>query len=793
MPTEKNFETEEEQNELNLKELFYLCVAKWQWFALSLALCLGVAIVYLLRTPNVYTRSSSILIKQTSKNKSVSDEMVSFANLGMFSTNTNVNNEMGTLQSPDLMREVVERLHLDINYYVDGTFHKNALYGDNLPVSVTFANLNASVPASLDLQYFKDGRVTLSDFRKKGESMGDAPVSGQVGKAIQTPLGKIVVKRTTAKSSEVEDGTTIHVRKSVLQKAVSGYNAKLSVDQSDNKSSIIDLAIKDVSPQRAEDVLNTLISVYNESWVKDKNQIAISTSDFIRERLGVIEGELGNVDNDISSYKSANLVPDVQAAANMYMSQANKASEMVGELNNQAYMARYIRNYLTSETNKFQLLPVNSGIDNAALASQINEYNTKLLDRNNLVSQSSVQNPIVVELDNSLNGLRNALVRSIDNELISLNEQIRSQQGRSGAATSKIASNPKQSKYLLSVERQQKVKESLYLYLLQKREENELSQAFTAYDTRIIARPSGSMTPSGPASKKILLIAFALGLLIPLGIIYALESMNTTVRGRKDLEGLTLPFIGEIPLCEKTSKNPLRKLAKKQPDVQRVVVKQGSHNAANEAFRVARTNLEFMTDADERSSVVAVTSFNSGSGKSFFTMNMGICLAIKGKRVLVVDGDLRHGSTSQYVGSPKPGLSDWLGERVDSIDDVIVKYEQQDGLYVLPMGTVPPNPTELLLGKRLEQIIEAARGRFDCILVDCPPVELVADAQILNKYADRTVFVVRARLLERDMLGTLQTMYDEKKYKNMSILLNGTESTGSRYGYHYGYSYNYNE
>jgi len=269
--------------------------------------------------------------------------------------------------------------------------------------------------------------------------------------------------------------------------------------------------------------------------------------------------------------------------------------------------------------------------------------------------------------------------------------------------------------------------------------------------------------------------------------------MNTTVRGRKDLEGLTLPFIGEIPLCEKTSKNPLRKLAKKQPDVQRVVVKQGSHNAANEAFRVARTNLEFMTDADERSSVVAVTSFNSGSGKSFFTMNMGICLAIKGKRVLVVDGDLRHGSTSQYVGSPKPGLSDWLGERVDSIDDVIVKYEQQDGLYVLPMGTVPPNPTELLLGKRLEQIIEAARGRFDCILVDCPPVELVADAQILNKYADRTVFVVRARLLERDMLGTLQTMYDEKKYKNMSILLNGTESTGSRYGYHYGYSYNYNE
>jgi len=396
----------------------------------------------------------------------------------------------------------------------------------------------------------------------------------------------------------------------------------------------------------------------------------------------------------------------------------------------------------------------------------------------------------VVELDNSLSGMRKALVRSIDNQLVSLNEQIRSQQGRGGAATSKIASNPKQSKYLLSVERQQKVKESLYLYLLQKREENELSQAFTAYNTRVISVPGGSMKPTFPVKRNILLVAIALGLLIPIVIIFVRENMNSTVRGRKDLDGVTVPFIGEIPLYVRRKKGLLFPKEKK-PDVQAVVVKEGSRNVVNEAFRVLRTNLEFMSGTGGNGNVIAITSFNPGSGKSFLTMNIGVSLAIKGKKVLVIDGDLRHGSASQYVGSPKPGLSDWLGGKADDLESIIVTDEKHPNLSLLPIGTIPPNPTELLFSGRLEETIAAVRKRFDYVLIDCPPVELVADTQIIGKFADRTVFVVRAGLLERSMLQELQGIYDGKKYKNMSLVLNGTESTGSRYGYKYGYKYGY--
>ena len=503
---------------------------------------------------------------------------------------------------------------------------------------------------------------------------------------------------------------------------------------------------------------------------------------------GVIEGELGNVDDDISSYKSEHLLPDVQAAASMYMAAASEADASVRELNNQAYMARYIKGYLTNDNNKFQLLPANSGIDNPGITAQINEYNDKLLERNSLVSHSSDRNPLVVEMDASLSAMRGALATSIDNQLVALNAQIRSQQSAGGQATSQIASNPKQSKYLLSVERQQKVKESLYLFLLQKREENELSQAFTAYNTRVITMPGGSMIPTAPVKRNILLVAFVLGLLIPVVVIFMRENMNTRVRGRKDLENVTVPFIGEIPLYTRKRKGIFRK---KPREVKSVVVKEGSRDIINEAFRVLRTNLEFMTGKDRKSNVITVTSFNPGSGKSFLTMNIAVSLAIKGKKVLVIDGDLRHGSASSYIGSPAKGLSDYLGGRIDGLDEIIVADPNHGNLDILPVGTIPPNPTELLFDDRLREVIDTVRGRYDFVLIDCPPVELVADTQIIEKLVDRTIFVVRAGLLERSMLAELEKLYEEKKYKNMSLILNGTEGSGGRYGYRYGYHYGY--
>lgn len=552
------------------------------------------------------------------------------------------------------------------------------------------------------------------------------------------------------------------------------------------------MTFRDVCIQRAEDILNTVIAVYNENWIKDKNQIAVSTSMFINDRLGVIESELGHVDENISTFKSENLLPDVQAASQLYMTERSQAQSQILTLNTQLSMARYIRNYLTAASSRNQLLPANSGLESANIENQISEYNNLQLQRNNLVANSSEQNPLVVDMDESLRSMRRSIVSSVDNLITTLNTQIHSLEKSDQRATERIAANPSQAKYLLSVERQQKVKESLYLFLLQKREENELSQAFTAYNTRVITPPTGSMIPTAPVKKNILLVGFALGLLIPVVIVFLQETLNTRVRGKKDLENLSIPFVGEIPLYGKIRRSGLFRKKVTPLTETRVVVKEGSRDVVNEAFRVLRTNLEFVSGENSKGQVILMTSFNPGSGKTFLTVNIAATLAIKGKRVLVIDGDLRRGSTSVYVGSPHHGLSNYLAGKVQRIEDVIVPASETVRFDVLPIGTIPPNPTELLAGERLQTLLTYFRTRYDYILIDCPPIEMVADTHIIGKYADRTIFVVRAGLLERSMLPELEVLYTEHKFKNMAVLLNGTEGNGSyRYGYRYGYHYGY--
>ncbi|WP_370795056.1 GumC family protein [Bacteroides stercorirosoris] len=783
---QKNNKPGQTDDFLRIQDLLYLCLAKWKWFVLSLAVTLGFATVYLLRTPSVYTRTASVLIKEDSKGKSVSSDMDAFSDLGLFQSGTNVNNELIAFQSPALMTEVVKRLRLDMNYSLPGKFHRQVAYGLTLPVNVTISDLPENESAGFTLEVQPDSTLLLSDFTRNGTDLDGKDIKGRLLDSIPTPLGKVIIHTTP--NYVKGEAYTLYVGKSSLYSAVSSCSSDLSVSLNNEKSSVIDLSFKDNSTQRAEDMLNMLISVYNENWVKDKNQIAVSTSMFINERLGVIERELGNVDEDISSYKSEHLLPDVQAASSMYMAQSSATNTQIQTLNNQLYMTRYIRNYLTNDANRTQLLPANSGIESANIESQIAEYNKQLLQRNSLVANSSTENPLVVDMDQALASMRGAIVRSIDNQVVTLNEQIKSLQKTEQQTTSRIAANPTQAKYLLSVERQQKVKEALYLFLLQKREENELSQAFTAYNTRIVTPPQGSMLPISPVRKNILMVAFALGLLIPVIIIFIRENLNTRVRGRKDLEGISIPFIGEIPLYLRTKKGILRKPL---PEVKAVVVKEGSRDIINEAFRVLRTNLEFMTDNESQSNVIVVTSFNPGSGKSFLTMNMAVSLAIKNKKVLVIDGDMRHASTSSYVDSPQKGLSDYLNGRIEEISDIVISDKRHESLHILPVGVIPPNPTELLFSKRLKLLIDSVRAQYDYVLIDCPPIELVADTQIIEKLADRTIFVVRAGLLERSMLAELENIYNEKKYKNMSLILNGTEGSGGHYGYRYGYRYGY--
>ncbi len=777
----------QEQETVQIRELIHRCIARWYWFALSLVLCLTLGVLYILRTQPNYSTSAEIQIKSDQKGASMPGNIGDFSDMGLFAIKSNVNNELRAFESPDLMGEVVNRLKLDMSYAEEGLFHPEVLYGTTLPFSAEFLDVEENVAAGFTLERGRDTTLTLKDFLLKGKKVGGSPVTASYGDTVQTPVGRIVLEKAR-NFQGTETNKPVKVSKSGARAVTQAYLRKLNVSLSDKNADVIALTIDDVSTQRARDVLNTLIAVYNENWIRDKNQIANSTSVFINDRLRVIEGELAGVDSDISEYKSENMIPDVGAAANMYMQQSTVLNQQLQEIENQLYMARYIKDYISKEANRNQPLPANMGLSSQTIESAINEYNDKIIQRNNLVANSGEANVLVKDLDQALASMRGAISRSIDNEILALNTRHDNLQGTERQNTARIAANPNQAKRLLSVERQQTVKQALYLFLLQKREENELSQAFTAYNTRIIKSPISGIVPVSPQSAKVLLLAFLLGLMIPAGLIYLHMASDTKIRSRRDLKALSLPFVGEIPLSSGKKSGLNSKAFKGTPTV---VVKSGNRNVINEAFRVLRTNLEFMTQ-DPAKNVIAVTSFNPGSGKSFISSNLAVCLAIKGKRVLAIDGDLRRSSLSQMAGSPKTGLSNYLAGLVKDVHEVILQVKGTEGLDVLPAGSIPPNPAELIADERFGQMIAGLRKEYDVIVIDCPPVEIVTDARIINGHVDRTIFVVRAGLLDKSMLADLDRLYQEGKYNNLCCVLNGTVASDGYYGHyghygHYGY------
>ena len=765
---------------LPLSDVFTMTLRHWPWIILSVVICVGFATLYILRTPKVYTRSAEIQIKDNEDGAAPTE----FKDLGLFQSSSNVQDEIAILDSRDLMEEVVRRLNLDNSYYREGFFHDSIAYGTNLPIDLIIKDIPEAAAVSLKIKVNKSGNVTLSDIKMPKKELPDKTYTGMLNDTIMTAIGKMVVKPT----SEYKKGKDVDLifRKTPFESACKSFSGRLGVSLTDKDGNVITLTMADQSQQRADDVLSMLITVYNESWIRDKNQITVSTSNFIDERLGVIEDELGNVDSDISAYKSANLIPDVKAAASMYMEKSQKAEEEILKLNNMLQMMKDIRSYLNSHNSNNQLMPsmpANGGVSSQGITTQINDYNKRVLQRNALAEKSSEQNPIVIQLDGQIAAQRKAIMSTVDNEIADLSNKLKTYRGSEAQTTSRIATNPTQAKNLLSVERQQKVKEELYLFLLQKREENELSQSFTAYNTKIVNRPGPSDVPPSPRKMHVLGLAFLLGLAIPFGVTYVRESNNTKLRGRKDIKQLKVPFLGEIP------QDPASKGKKAKDSDRTILVKAGARDIVNEAFRVLRTNVEFLAAADGSSSVIAVTSFNPGSGKSYITVNLAMSIVLKDKKVLVIDGDMRRGSASAYVDSPSKGLSNYLSGAISDVNSVIVKSKDCERLNVLPVGSVPPNPSELLGLPKFAEMLEALKSQYDFIFIDCPPIEMVADTQIIDRYADRTFFIIRAGLLERAMIPEVDNLYESKKYKNMALILNGTSNLKGRSGYGYGYGY----
>lgn len=776
---------------LRLQEFLYLCLENWIWFVLSIVVCLACAFIYLKKTAPTYQKSAAILIKTDSQGRTVSSNAAMFEDLGISTGNSSTNDEVQIIMSPDLMRDVVRRLNLDMSYSTEGKFRNIELYGSQLPVQITMPDINEDDRASFKLVMDKNGDFTISDMTLRGMDINRAPIKGKIGTPVKTPLGSITV--TPANNFGGDKAIEMFVRHNPVKETAAALNAALKVETDEKSLNLVTMTITDWSPERAEDVLGQLIACYNDRWMRDKRTLADNSSRFIDERVRLLQEELGSVDNDISTFKSNNLVPNVDAAASIYMSQATQASMELKDLRNQEYMAKYIRNYLRNTENVNKLLPASTGLTSAAISSQIAQYNTKILERNSLVSQSSANNPLVAEMDNMLSAMRGAILASIDNEIAALNEQIKSQEGFSGSATSKIASNPKQAKYLLSVERQQKVKETLYLYLLQKREENQLNQAFTSYNTRIVREPDGLNIPIAPNNSSTMLIALLVGLAVPALVLFQREMSVHVVRGRKDIADMKIPLAGELPLHSRKQK--LTRFNPNKSPKPVVAVKENSRNSINEAFRVVRTNLEFMFGNDSASKVVMLTSANPGSGKTFVSFNLAKSFAIKGKKVIILDLDLRKAATSKYVDDPEQGISDYLANRIDDITSIITPVPNCSNLSLIAVGTIPPNPTELLFNERLHALIEDLKVHYDYVFIDCPPVEVVADSTIISKFADHTLFVVRAGVLDLSMLPVIDGMYEKGTFPNMSLILNGTvnprNSYARRYGNPYSYGYGY--
>lgn len=757
---------------LNIVDLFMYLASQWKWFLLSILICGGIAWYNYARAPLVYFRSATVIIKDPS-NKASTSGLDRFDN---FINKVNVANEILQFRSKKLMREVVQRVHADVSYQIKDGLRSNELYNES-PVLV-------SLPDALPEQSFsftmtlKDAKtVTLSDFSGI-EAKPSYEVALNDTVAIIEGMNVVVTATNYLRDSWLN--TPIRVQKLPVESMVNYYKNALGIQQEEEEASILTLALKDSSPARAEDVLNTLITVYNEEAIKEKNQVAVNTANFINERLIIIERELGNVESNLESFKQRNQIVDIASSAGMYMTESQKYNADAMELETQLRLANFIKDYLTDPSKETDLIPSNTGISDMNIENQISLYNAAKLKRDHLIDDSSVNNPVVQELNNSLRAMKQSIIRAVDNMIVSLNVKRNDAQNREMRAQDRVTAIPTKERQMLSIERQQKIKEALYLFLLNKREENALSQAMADNNARVIDGAEGSNAPISPNRNRILLLGLLVGIALPGAVCLAILFMDTRVHGRKDIEGVTsVPYLGEIPLDKEAMKDHRKKV---------MAVKEQGDDIVSEAFRILRTNMAFLSKKDKPAQVITFTSFNIGAGKTFIARNLSMSLAYMKKRVVMVDLDIRKGTLSRHFGHYHVGVTNYLSDNTVKVDDII---QHQEGFDLIPAGILAPNPAELLMDNRLDELMNELRTRYDYIIADNVPVGLIADATIANRIADLTIFVVRAGKLNRRQLPDIEKLYQEKKLKNMALVLNGVNPERHGYGYSYGYGYGY--
>ena len=756
-----NNTTGRNDQDVNIIDILLFLLSKWKWFVVSVIVFGSLAWFQYARTPKTYFRSATVIIKDPS-NKISSAGLDRYDN---YINKVNVANEILQFRSKKLMREVVSRVNADIDYKVKDGLQMTELYKKS-PVSVRFLDTTPETRLSMVVTPVDSGKVIVSDF---GTVDGDKKWSVRMKDTVSVEGVRLIIAPTNYYTTSWM-GEHIQVTKNPLSSVVGYFVSSLGIRQEEDEASILTLSLKDRSSARAEDVLNMLISVYNEEAINDKNQVAINTAEFINERLIIIESELGGVESHLESFKRENRIVDIATTAGMYVGESQKYNTNVMELETQLRLATYIKDYLTDPTREIDLIPANTGISDMNIESQIAQYNTVKLRRDKLIEDSSEKNPIVEELNTSLRAMKQSIIRAVDNMIVSINVRRNDAQSRESQAQSRVSSIPTKERQMLSIERQQKIKESLYLFLLNKREENALSQAMVDNNARVIDGASGPGDPIAPSRNKILLLGLLLGLAVPGVIFLMIMFLDTRIHTRKDIQGkVTAPFLGVIPEQDKDNEG-----------------------FASEAFKIVRTNMSFLS-RKEKIKVIMCTSFSSGDGKTFVSANLAKSFISARKKVILVDLDIRKGTLTSQLGKHSHhhtvGITNFLADSDIALDDIITHETGVEGLDLIPSGSIAPNPAELLMDERLDEMFAELRNRYDIIITDSVPVGLVADATIANRVADITLFVVRAGRLDRRQLPDIETMYQERKLTNMSLILNGADYHHHGYGYGYGYGY----
>ena len=760
-----------------IKEIF----RKWYWFAFSIFICLCAGVYYIKTTPKIYKRDATILVKDSRKGGA--NEIMAFQDI-LGTGRRNVDNELFVLQSRRLMEEVVDRLGLAVRYVQLGTLTDTDLYHHS-PIKAIVVDDFEDKSCGFDVTLLGGDRISVTNFAaKEVEKRKDRNfvVEGKFGDVLSTPIGNIIIEKMEFMNPEFEN-QTIRVGKGSRKTVASSYRKAVESAVANKQSSIITLTINDNVPQRAEDILNTLIEVYNNDAIRDKQKVAEVTAEFIDERLAIISKDLGAVDEEIEKFKKANKLFNLEAEAKHIMTESSTFKAEGLSIESQLHIAEYINNYLNDESKVYSLIPITSsfsGVSGSALNTQIGEYNKALLQRERLVSEGSTSNPVVIDMDHNLAAMRNSILSALSSHISTLKIQLKNIRSEENKTDRRISVAPSQEKHYLSIARQQRIKEELYLYLLNKREENSLTLAITESNARIVDPAFGSPRPVAPRSLILMFAALIVGFLIPFAVIYLRLTMGHMVKSRSDIERyLSAPYIGDIPTANNNAMSN-----------KGIAVRENGRDSISESFRMLRTNLNFMNlDSDHKTKVIQSLSTLPHAGKTFISTNLAMTLAMSGKKVLLVDLDLRRRTLSKRFGhrGDANGVSAYMSGSVTDLRSIISNSGLHDNLDMMYAGLQPPNPAEMLMSSKLDDMIAQLRDMYDYVVIDSVPAMSVADGIITNRLADICLYVIRENYSDIRQLPDVERLYVDKRIKNMCIILNG--STPKRgYGY-YTYSY----